>query len=115
VLCRAILEAALTEKVDPRGVIENQVQRDNRDKRPKRSYFLTLIETAESKRLLIDERPMWARKVKDAGDWAIHDIKKFDREFPAGKLGDIVLNARKGLIDLYSYPQDRIQAKNDQN
>jgi hypothetical protein len=100
VLCRAMLESALVQKLDPTGSVESDTLRRRRGGQEKHSYFLALLE--KSTALLSDDRPEWAKKIKNAGDWAIHDFERFNREFPADRLGQIVDNTRKILIDLYS-------------
>jgi hypothetical protein len=107
VLCRALLEAAMVERIDPKGLIERDVKRYKRDSLGGHSYFSVLLEKAKNSSarnppLLKEDRPDWAEKIRNAGNWAIHDIERFNQECPADKLGAIVDNTRKILIDLYS-------------
>ena len=95
VLCRAIVEAALKEKLDPNAVIERDCART------KDSYFGTLIQEAAKQKLLKDDRPEGARSVKRAGDLAVHDLSKFNERYGSDNLSDIVLHTRRVLLDLY--------------
>jgi hypothetical protein len=72
VFCRAILEAALKEIVDP-------------DKRTNGKIY-SMIELAEENGRLSDDRPFFAREVDKAGNLAIHEPEKFDRRYSAEQL-----------------------------
>lgn len=105
VLCRAILESALEEVIDPDGRI-GQLLRDEAKKpgKEKQSYIGWLIEEAAKKHILIDDRPKCAIEVRDAGNDAIHNHGKFEKRLqdPLRDIAFIVNSTRKILIDLYS-------------
>src|SRR5690242_4244725 len=66
VLCRAVLEDALKEVIDPKGIIQGKARRD------RTSYILAMLK--EAGRLHLDsERVSAAKEIKEAGDKAIHD------------------------------------------
>jgi hypothetical protein len=91
VLCRAILESALEETIDPDGVIKAKLLKGQ-------SYFRALVNNAEK---LKDDKPC-AFDVKDAGDWAIHDVKRFNKTYAGERFNEVVHNTRKVLIVLYA-------------
>jgi hypothetical protein len=96
VLCRAILESALAERMDPDSAIKQQTSRDA-------SYIGRLVEEAKKRHVLTDDRPKCVIEVRDAGNDAIHDYGKFEKLLrdPRG-IANIVDSTRKILIDLYS-------------
>jgi hypothetical protein len=94
-MCRAILEDALREIVDPHGVIEQQVKGSD-------SYIMELVREAERRDILSDDRPDWAHRIRRAGNLAVHDLKRFKLEFPDNKFEELLLNTRKILEDLYA-------------
>lgn len=104
VLCRAILESALVEVVDPKGRIEELLEKEARNSgKPKQSYIQRLVEEAQKKNILADDRPRCAIQVRDAGNDAIHDYKTFEERLrELGGIAYIVDSTRKVLIDLYS-------------
>jgi len=87
VFCRAILEGALREVVDP----HNQTNRSIHD----------MVATAEEKRILTEDRPRCTREVAKAGNRAIHDPEMFDRDYSPEKIVEILTNTRKVLEELY--------------
>lgn len=93
VLCRAILEAALIEKVDP----QYKLQPANGSSE---SHISRMIEKATG-RFLDHERAQCAEEVKDAGNKAIHDLSVFRMKYEK-RMGEIVDNTRKIVIDLYT-------------
>lgn len=93
VLCRAILESSLVSEIDPKGTIKRKLQ-------PKDSYVEKLVEEAQRRKILTDDRPEWALRIRDAGNYAIHDLPKFKREW-GERLDQIILNTRKVFLDLY--------------
>jgi Domain of unknown function (DUF4145) len=93
VLCRAILEAALIEKVDPRYTLLPV-------KGTKGSHISGMIERATDKKFFDQERAQCARQVIDAGNNAIHNLPQFQRKYEP-RMGEIVDNTRKIVIDLY--------------
>jgi hypothetical protein len=90
VFCRAIVEGALKEVVDP----ESETNRSIHD----------MIAVAVEKSMLTDERPRCAREVAKAGNRAIHDPEMFDRDFSPEKVEEILTNTRKVLEELYRLP-----------
>jgi hypothetical protein len=94
VLCRAILASALESLCDQAGKIQAQTPRGD-------SYFKRLVEKASTTGLLMDDRPEWAIKIRDAGNDAIHNLPQFKERW-RDKLDDILLNTRKVLLDLYT-------------
>jgi len=104
VLCRAILESALVEVIDPdRRINRLLVEEAKKSGKPKQSYMERLIDEAAKNHILTDVRPKCAIEVRDAGNEAIHDHKKFEERLldPRG-IANIVDSTRKILIDLYS-------------
>lgn len=93
VLCRAILESSLVSEIDPKGTIKRKLQL-------KDSYVEKLVEEAQRRKILTDDRPEWALRIRDAGNYAIHDLPKFKREW-GERLDQIILNTRKVFLDLY--------------
>jgi hypothetical protein len=67
---------------------------------PRHEYFERLLEEAERGGLLADDRPECARKVRHAGNDAIHEFPRFERQWEH-KLGEILDDTRKVLLDLY--------------
>ena len=92
VLCRAILESALESVCDSKGIVRKQVPRGE-------SYFELLVKEASRGGLLTDDRPSCAMKVRNAGNYAIHDVPKFERCWEC-RMGEILDDTRKVLIDL---------------
>lgn len=90
VLCRAVVESALKEVVDPRGEINRELAKGD-------SYFDELVKAAKT---LGDDRPC-ATDVKKAGNYAIHDVKRFENEYGGERLDEVLHNTRKVLVDLY--------------
>jgi hypothetical protein len=93
VLCRAIIETALQNVVDPNGLIKSTLK-------PQDSYLATLAFEAGRGGILTDDRPQCVLDVRDAGNEAIHPSPSFERKW-LPRLGEIVDNTRKILIDLY--------------
>jgi len=87
VFCRAILEASLKETIHP-------------DKDTTRSIY-AMVEVAEERRALTDDRPLCARAVDKAGNLAIHEPDKFDQRYSAEYIAEILINTRKVLEELY--------------
>jgi hypothetical protein len=100
VMCRAILESALKETIDPQG--------DLRPKERGESHILKMINKAKIYGRLSDPLPEWAAEVKDAGDSAVHGVEAFERDYPAGRLEDILCKARKVVESLYGPPVDQV-------
>ncbi len=99
VLCRAILESALKETVDPNGEL-GPTERGE-------SHILKMIRKASFYERLPDPLPEWAEVVKKAGDRAVHDVEAFKREYPATTLEDILFKARKVVESLYGSDEKR--------
>jgi hypothetical protein len=92
VLCRALLEAALVDLVDP--TFSMRPGRNSRE-----SHITNMIEATKGK-TLNEARAKSAEKIRDAGNTAIHDLKTF-REKYAPQLGRIVDDTRRLLVYLY--------------
>jgi len=94
VLCRAMLEAALIEKIDPKKKFKQRLKNGE-------SYIGKMI--SEAARLhLDDERVAAAKEIRDAGNKAIHPLGLDDfKKIYKNRMGSIVDNLRKVLIDLY--------------
>jgi hypothetical protein len=90
VFCRAILEGALKEVVDP----ESETNQSIHD----------MVAVAVEKRILTDIRPRCAREVAKAGNRAIHDPEMFDRDYSPEKVHEVLTNTRKVLEELYRLP-----------
>jgi len=97
VLCRAILASALENVCDPKGIVRKAVG-------PGDSYFGALVQRAKQDKLLTDDRPDCAIKVRDAGNEAIHDFQTFQRRW-SNRFDEIVIDTRKVLLDLYARRQ----------
>lgn len=95
VLCRALLEAALVERIDPDCKLKPKAGH----KQPTDSHISNMI-IAASGRYLDDNRAEAAEMIKKAGNWAIHNYKRFSEHY-AHRMGEIVDDTRKILIDLY--------------
>jgi hypothetical protein len=102
VMCRAILESALKETIDPKGEL--------RPKERGESHILKMINKAKIYGRLSDPLPQWAAEVKDAGDSAVHDVEAFETDYPSGRLEDILCKARKVVESLYGPPASRVQS-----
>ncbi len=94
VICRAILESALENICDPRGTIQKRVARGE-------SYFKALVEKASADGLLTDDRPVWADRIREAGNDSIHNFPRFKQRW-SNKVDEVLLNTRKVLLDLYT-------------
>jgi hypothetical protein len=90
VFCRAIVEGALKEVVDP----ESETNRTIHD----------MVAVAVEKGLLTDARPRCAREVAKAGNRAIHDPEMFGRDYSPERVAEILTNTRKVLEELYRLP-----------
>jgi hypothetical protein len=92
VLCRGLLEAVLTDLVDPtysliHGTASSQ------------SHLSEMIEAAKGG-LLSEKRASTAEMIRDCGNAAIHDLKNF-REQYAPRLGEVLEETRKIVTHLY--------------
>ena len=90
VFCRAIVEGALKEVVDPESVTNRSIH--------------DMIAVAVDKSVLTDDRPRCAREVAKAGNRAIHDPEMFERDYSPEKVQEILTNTRKVLEELYRLP-----------
>ena len=90
VFCRAIVEGALKEVVDPASETNRSIH--------------DMIALAVEKNVLTDDRSRCAREVAKAGNRAIHDPEMFDRDYSAEKVEEILRNTRKVLEELYRLP-----------
>jgi hypothetical protein len=90
VFCRAILEGALKEMVDPASDTNRSIH--------------DMVAVAVEKHVLTDVRPRCAREVAKAGNKAIHDPEMFDRDYSAEKVAEILVQTRKVLEELYRLP-----------
>lgn len=91
VLCRAILEAVLIERIDPqrrlcRGSGESHIQK--------------MIEKAHSKHLT-DEQANYAEEVRLAGSSAVHDFPTFQKKY-LSRMAEILANTREVYQACYS-------------
>jgi hypothetical protein len=93
VLCRAIIETALENVIDPMHVIKNS-------KKSEDSYIEALAIEAGRGGILTDDRCQCVSDIRDAGNKAVHDHPTFERRW-LPRLAEIVDNTRKVLIDLY--------------
>jgi hypothetical protein len=100
VLCRAMLEAALIETIDPQGRIRQNLKMImSQGRHEKESYIGKMIE--EAAKLHIDaECAKAAIEIRDAGNDAIHNLPRFKKKYEL-RMRCIVDNLRKILIDLY--------------
>jgi hypothetical protein len=93
VLCRGLLEAVLTDLVDPTYSLTR------RTGSPHQSHLTDMIEAARGK-LLSGKRAASAEMIRDCGNSAIHDLKTFRQEY-APRLGQVLEETRKIVSDLY--------------
>ncbi len=95
-MCRAILEAALQEVIDPEGQL-----RPAKDAKGKEaSYFLKLVDHARWSGRLGNALVSPAEQVKDAGTAAVHDAAKFAVQF-SPKMEWLLDRTRQILVELY--------------
>jgi hypothetical protein len=91
VMCRAILESALKEKVDPDGMVERNLPKGA-------SLFYLLL----GKSGLEEALKCGAEQVKKAGDAAAHEYNNFQREYQGkGKIEEGLAVTRDVLARLY--------------
>jgi len=90
VFCRAILEGALKEVVDPRSETNQSIHE--------------MIGVAVEKNILSGDRPRCVREVAKAGNKAVHDPEMFNRDYSAGKVEEVLTNTRRVLEELYRLP-----------
>jgi len=95
VLCRAVLEAALTNTVDQSGWIKNQASTHQR------SCIGAMLFDAKRIGLIDESRFTQGLRIKDAGDAAIHNLIEFHHKF-ADKVPEIIDDTRKLIEDLCS-------------
>lgn len=93
VLCRGLLEAVLTDLVDPTYSLTRRMGS------PHQSHLTDMIEAAKGK-LLSGKRAASAEMIRDCGNSAIHDLKTFRQEY-APRLGQVLEETRKIVSDLY--------------
>lgn len=67
VLCRALLESALIETVDPTGEI-NEMRKQKELQGREKSYFLRLLDKAKARTILDGSRVRKGEQIKEAGD-----------------------------------------------
>ena len=87
VLCRAILEAALQHTIPPKDREGKSV--------------VGQVHIAQQKGLLSRERASWAEEIYTAGNLAIHNYPKFERQYQPGKLEELFWKARAVVESLY--------------
>jgi hypothetical protein len=92
VLCRAILESALIDKIDPQYHLRHKNSSSE-------SHISRMIEKATGK-FLDQERAKCAEEVREAGNKAIHNLPAFRAKYEK-RMGEIVDNTRKIIVDLY--------------
>jgi hypothetical protein len=93
VLCRAILESALVEAVDPHGTLRPANSSNE-------SYISPLVDKPRGT-FLDEERAKCAEEVNDTGNKAIHNLPVFRAKYER-RMGEIVGNTRKIVIDRYT-------------
>jgi hypothetical protein len=98
VMCRAIIEAALGEVIDPDGRLRPLKGAKGREA----SYYLKLVDNALWSGKLGAELVGPAEKIKEAGDGAVHHADKFTKAFPADKVEWLVDRTRDILVELYA-------------
>lgn len=89
VFCRAILEGALREVVDPDSETNHSIH--------------DMVAMAEEKSILMDDGPRCAREVAKAGNKAIHDPESFSRDYSPDKVQETLASTRKVLQGLYRH------------
>lgn len=93
VLCRGLLEAVLTDLIDPTFTL-------SRDCAAQSSHLSKMIEEAANRSLLSEKRIAAAEMIRDCGNSAIHDLKTFREQF-APRLDQVLEQARQILSELY--------------
>ncbi|MGA9527428.1 MAG: DUF4145 domain-containing protein [Terriglobales bacterium] len=93
VLCRGLLEAVLTDLIDPTSGL-------SRDTSAQSSHLSKMIDEAANRSLLSAKRIAACEMIRDCGNSAIHDLKTF-REHYAPQLDQLLEQARQILSDLY--------------
>jgi hypothetical protein len=103
VLCRALLEAALTARFEPRK--RRAMRKLSKDMSPEdrgKSTILRLLDRAQKKGILDGGRVEAGENVKDGGDAAIHRPEDFQKRWgDDDQLRRLVEDTRKVLEDLY--------------
>jgi uncharacterized protein DUF4145 len=92
VLCRALLEAALIVRIDPQHKLKPTIGQQG-------GHISRMIAAANG-RLLKGNRAAAAERIKEAGNWAIHEYERFQKKY-SHRMGEIVEDMRKILLDLY--------------
>lgn len=98
VLCRALLEAALSNSTDRSGWLKSQTTTHQR------SYIGAMLTQAKCLGLIDGSRVAHGIEVKDAGDAAIHDLLEFRHKF-SGRMPEIIDHTRMILDDLFNTTQ----------
>jgi hypothetical protein len=102
VLCRAIIESSLAEVFDPDRTLRTYLKGQGDV-----SYIDELAKAAKTRGLLRGTGPDWVIRIRNAGNDAIHEYPKFEREWlgnGGSNVGDIIDNMRKILLDIYRLP-----------
>lgn len=103
VMCRAILESALEERLDPEKQLppwkpSSQVRAWGRAK----SDILRQLDQAQAMGILDGSRVEAGEAVKDAGDAALHNLELFRARWNTnGSLRDLIDDTRRVIEDLY--------------
>ena len=90
-LCRAILEAALKEKLGTNNLWQELIDKAGQPR-------------DDGTPLLDGERIEAAKKVYRAGNLAVHDEARFEIRYQDAAVEALLLDMRKILEDLYSTP-----------
>ncbi len=93
VLCRGLLEAVLSDLVDPTFSLSRRAGSSHQ------SHLTDMIEAARGT-LLSEKRAASAEMIRDCGNSAIHDLKTFRQEY-APRLGQVLEDTRKIVTRLY--------------
>lgn len=101
VLCRGLLESALIERIDPQRKLKQELKRRVRGRKGQQdSYLSEMVKTAEKKGILTVRRGEAADKIKEAGNFAIHNYEEFRKRY-LHRMDEMLKELRNVLVDLY--------------
>jgi hypothetical protein len=92
VLCRAILESALKERLTP-------AERSGKS-------VVGMIHAAKANGLITADRAVWAEDVDRAGSTAIHNYSQSQKHYSAHAISDVLTKTRAVVEQLYSGVED---------
>ena len=96
VLCRAVLERALVERLDPDEKLRLKIQ-------PGQSYMEHLLDSAIDGGIVLGDSKRRYLQVRDAGNDAVHSPRKFEKKW-SNKVGELLGDTRDMVEKLYRAP-----------